>query len=284
MTLRLIEYLKNNQPEGKMNQPAIERLQQKSPGENLIQNLRTDFNLSSIVARTLSEHVEHHFAHQDGQRLKMGQMTYVAVSRDSPAGRALSDCERKAVTLTLYDVDDLVALKEGVAALRQLRILRMTEEAYDQGALLTHEDLACLLSSSLATMKRDVSELRQHGLTVPTRGQVKDIGKGVSHKRQIVQDYLAGYTFSEIERRQRHSISSIRRYLRDFVRIIRLQAKGFTVTEIRWVTGVSERLVEEYQALYKNCSPTNDRLQGLLADAEAIPETPAEIKRGRWLR
>jgi hypothetical protein len=267
-----------------MNQPAIERLQQKSVGENLVQRLRTDFNLPPLVARTLSEQMEQYFASQNGRRQEAGQMTYIAVSRDSPAGRALSDCERKPVVLTMYSVDDLVALGEGVAALRQLRILRITEEAYEQGALLTHEDLACLLSSSLATIKRDVKALRHQGTMVPTRGQVKDIGKGVSHKRQIVGDYLAGYTFSEIERRQRHSISSIRRYLRDFVRIIRLQAKEFTVAEIRRVTGVSERLVGEYQALYEDASPTNDRLQGLLAEAEAIPETPAEIKRGHWLR
>ena len=267
-----------------MNQPAIERLQQKSVGENLVQRLRTDFNLAPVVARTLSEQMEQYFASQNGQGQEAGQMTYIAVSRDSPAGRALSVCERKPVVLTIYGSDDLVALGEGVAALRQLRILRITEEAFEQGALLTHEDLACLLSSSLATVKRDVKALRQQGKMVPTRGQVKDIGKGVSHKRQIVEDYLAGYTFTEIERRQRHSISSIRRYLQDFNRIIRLQAKGFTEAETRRVTGVSERLVAEYRALYKDASPGNDRLRGLLAEAGTIPETPAEIKRGHWLR
>lgn len=267
-----------------MNQPAIERLQQKSVGEGLIQRLRTDFNLAPLVARTLSEEMEQYFASRNGQGREVGQMTYIAVSRDSPAGRALSDCERKPVVLTVYNSDDLVALGEGVAALRQLRILRMTEEAYEQGALLTHEDLACLLSSSLATVKRDVGRLRQQGKMVPTRGQVKDIGKGVSHKRQIVEDYLVGYTFTEIERRQRHSISSIRRYLQDFVRIIRLQAKGFTIAETRRVTGVSERLVTEYRALYNDASPANDRLQGILAETGMIPETPAEIKRGHWLR
>ncbi len=94
--------------------------------------------------------------------------------------------------------------------------MRLTEEAYEQGALLSHEDLACLLSSSLATIKRDVGQLRQQGLNVPTRGQVKDIGKRVSHKSQIVQDYLAGYTFSEIECRRRHSTGAIGRYCQDF--------------------------------------------------------------------
>ncbi|MBK9233843.1 MAG: DUF1670 domain-containing protein [Anaerolineae bacterium] len=77
-----------------------------------------------------------------------------------------------------------------------------------------------MLCSSLATIKRDVHELRQQDLRV-RHGQVKDIGKGVSHKVQIVGDYLAGYTFSEIESAAASSIGAIRRYCDDFVRIIR---------------------------------------------------------------
>jgi biotin operon repressor len=155
--------------------------------------------------------MEHYFDQCYAPQLSVGQFTYLAVSRDTPAGRPLSICQRQPVILTLYAADDLTALRVGIVALRQLRIQRLTEEAYEQGTLLTHEDLACLLNSSLSTIKRDVQALRQQGLMIPTRGQVKDIGKGVSHKRQIVQDYLAGYTFSEIERRQRHSTNSIHR-------------------------------------------------------------------------
>lgn len=266
------------------NQRVIERLQQKSVSESLVERLQNDFNLAPLVARTLTEAVSDYFTRCLPQQTSAGQMSYLAISRDCPAGRPLRDCERQPVTLSLYAADDLVAMGSGVAALRQQRILRLTEEAYEQGVLLTHEDLACLLSCSLATVKRDVRTLRQRGLLVPTRGQIKDIGKGVSHKRQIVQDYLAGYTFSQIERRQRHSVHAIHRYCRDFVRVIRLQEKGFNKAEIRRVTGLSERLVAEYQELYATCDHDNDRLQLLLAEATTVPDTPAEIKRGHWLR
>lgn len=266
------------------NQRVIERLQQKSVSESLVERLQNDFNLAPMVARTLTVEVSDYFARCFPQQAGTGQLSYLAVSRDCPAGRPLRECARQPVTLTLYAPDDLVALGSGVAALRQQRILRLTEEAYEQGALLTHEDLACLLSCSLSTVKRDVQALRQRGLLIPTRGQIKDIGKGVSHKRQIVQDYLAGYTFSQIERRQRHSIHAIHRYCRDFVRVMRLQEKQFTVTEIRRVTGLSERLVAEYQELYATCDHDNDRLQLLLTEATAVPDTSAEVKRGHWLR
>ena len=267
-----------------MNQAVIERLQQKSVSESLVERLHTDFNLAPMVSRTLVDEVSSYYDQCSPQRQSAGQMVYLAVSIDSPAGRPLSACKRQPVTLTLYADEDLVAMKAGTAALRQARIQRLTEEAYEQGVLLTHEDLACLLSSSLSTIKRDVQALRQLGMLIPTRGQIKDIGKGVSHKRQIVQDYLAGYTLSQIERRQRHSINAINRYCRDFVRVVRLQEKAFDVAEIRRVTGLSERLVAEYQALYATCEHDNDRLQLLLAENGSVPDTPVEVKRGLWLR
>ena len=162
--------------------------------------------------------------------------------------------------------------------------MRLCEEAYTQGALLTHEDLACLLCSSLATIKRDTHVLRKQGFHVPTRGQIKDIGKGVSHKTQIVQDYLTSYTLSEIERRRHHSIHSIQRYCQDFVRIIRLHEKDFTVTDIQQATRLSPRLIQEYLTLYHTLPADHDRLQILLQDLDSPPAEAAEIKRGSLLR
>ena len=267
-----------------MNQQAIDRLQLKNPAEAIIERVQHDFNLAPLVARTLFDQMRNYFESYYHLKNDTGQLTYLAVSVGSPAGRKLTECQRVAIKLSLHTPDDLVALKRGVAALRQARIMRLTEEAYEQGALLSHEDLACLLSSSLATIKRDVSQLRQQGLNVPTRGQVKDIGKGVSHKTQIVQDYLAGYTFSEIEWRRRHSAGAIGRYCQDFVRVVRLRQKQLTVADIRRTTGLSERLITEYLALYEEDAPDNDRLQLLLAEPHPATANPAEIKRGSLIR
>ena len=266
-----------------MNEQAIERLALKNPAEAIIERVQQDFNMAPIMARTVFEQMRSYFESYYQLKQDTGQMTYLAVSSDSPAGRPLAQCRRIAVKLSLYSPEDLVALKDGVAALRQGRLVRLSEEAYEQGGLLSHEDLACLLSSSLATIKRDVSQLRQQGLQVPTRGQIKDIGKGVSHKSQIVQDYLAGYTFSEIEWRRRHSVSAIGRYCQDFLRIVRLRQKQLTVADIRRITGLSESLIGDYLALYDQAGPDNDRLQLLLAEPHPATDIPAEIKRGDLL-
>ena len=266
-----------------MKQDGIERLEAKTAAKAIVEKLQSDFNLSKIVAQTFFEQMQMHFENFYDQKKETGQLTYLAVSMDSPAGRRIDECERVPVRLTLNTSDDFVALRVGLARLRQARIVRMTEEAYDQGALLTHEDLACLLCSSLATIKRDVKELRAQDIHVPTRGQIKDIGKGVSHKTQIVNDYVAGYTYSEIERRRRHSIGSIRRYCQDFVRVVRLHHKELNRADIRRALGLSERLIREYVTLYQGVEPGNERLQLLLADPNAATAEPATIKRGALL-
>jgi len=266
-----------------MKQDGIERLEAKTAAKAIVGKLQSDFNLSKIVAQTFFEQMQMHFENFYDQKKETGQLTYLAVSMGSPAGRRIEECERVPVRLTLNTSDDFVALRVGLARLRQARIVRMTEEAYDQGALLTHEDLACLLCSSLATIKRDVKELRAQDVHVPTRGQIKDIGKGVSHKTQIVNDYLAGYTYSEIERRRRHSIGSIRRYCQDFVRVVRLHHKELNRADIRRALGLSERLIQEYVTLYQGVEPGNERLQLLLADPNAATAEAATIKRGGLL-
>jgi hypothetical protein len=188
------------------------------------------------------------------------------------------------VNLTLESPDDLQALRHGVAALRRSKIQRLTREAQDQGALLTQEDLARLLCASRSTVKRDIAYLRSQGVDVPTRGQMKDIGRGVSHKTWIVRDWLAGYTFSEIEKRRWHALGSIERYCMDFQRVARLHVHGLSVGEIRVSTSLSERLIQEYLDLYEEAGPDNSRLKQLLSEPNTATEEPAGAKRGGWLR
>jgi biotin operon repressor len=214
----------------------------------------------------------------------VGQMTTFALSGDVPAGRPIAESKRVPVTLTVDSPDDLEAWHDGVAALRQSKIQRLTREAQEQGALLTQEDLARLLCASLSTVKRDIAQLRAEGIDVPTRGQMKDIGKGISHKGQIIQDWLASYTFSEIKKRRRHSISSIERYCLDFQRVVRLHERGLSVADIRIGAGLSERLIQEYLALNEEAGPDNAQIAQLLAEPDPKTETPARAKRGDLLK
>lgn len=267
-----------------MEQNAIERLEAKSVEEAIIDQIGRDFNLAPFMARTHFEQMQRYFERYLGLTRDTGQMTFLALSASNPPGQAVADCKRVAVALTLDSPDDLEALRQGVAALRRSKIQRLTREAQEQGALLTQEDLARLLCASRSSIKRDIARLRHEGIDVPTRGQIKDIGRGVSHKTQIVSDWLAGYTFSQIKSRRWHALTSIERYCRDFQRVARLSAHGLSIAEIRRGTGLSERLIGEYLALCQATGADNERLRQLLAEPDETTETPAEVKRGAWLR
>jgi len=266
-----------------MEKHAVERLEAKSPEEAIIERIGRDFNLAPFMARTQFEQMRRYFEHYLGLERDVGQMTFMAISGDTPPGRPIAESKREPINLTVDSPDDLAALRHSVAALRRSKIQRLTQEAQEQGALLTQEDLARLLCASRSTIKRDIAHLRAEGIDVPTRGQVKDIGKGVSHKGRIVGDWLAGYTFSEIERRRRHSIHSIERYCSDFQRVVRLHVHGLSVAEMRISTGMSEGLIKEYLVLYETEGIENEQIKLLLDEPDPATDAPAEIKRGAWL-
>lgn len=267
-----------------MEQSAIERLEAKSPEAAIIERISRDFNLAPFMARTQFEQMQKYFEEYLGLERDVGEVTFLAISDDTPPGRPIAESARVPVRLTIDCADDLEALRQGVAALRRGKIQRLTREAQEQQALLTQEDLARLICASRSTIKRDIAQLRAEGVDVPTRGQVKDIGKGVSHKGRIIEDWLAGYTFSEIKRRRWHSLGAIERYCTDFQRVVRLHSHGLSQTEIRVSTGLSERLIGEYMKLYETAGAENTRVERILNDPDPATEEAAEIKRGVWLR
>lgn len=236
-----------------MDQNLSKRLQSKSIKNAIINNISHDFNLTPILAEAYFNQIKNYFLEHANFELASGQMHYLAVDDREPAGKPVALCKKTSVRLTVNNVDeDLKVYKDkGLAGLRQHRLLRITKEAIEQGALLSFEDLAFILTTSVITIKRDMSYLRQAGLTVPSRGWRHDMGRGSTHKTQILDLYFAGYQFSEIENRTHHSETAVKRYIQDFSKIILLYSKGFSVDQIRITTNFSNRLIGEYIKLYK---------------------------------
>jgi hypothetical protein len=130
--------------------------------------------------------------------------------------------------------------------------LRITEEAYIQGGLLTQEDIGRLLQVISRTIREDIGELQRDGNLVRTRGNEHDIGRGISHKSRIIELYLKGYTYEEIMRKSRHSAHSIKRYVSSFGRLLLIKSHGIkNVSEISRLLYQSERLTKEYLQLYE---------------------------------
>ena len=206
---------------------------------------------------------------EDTETIKPGQIKIIGILSSEPAGKPLKDCRTGICTVTFNNgqEDQEINFRDGVAALRRAKILRITEEALDQGIHLTQEDLAYnIFGCGLRTIRRDIKVFRDKGLYVPTRGQQKDIGPGVSHKVLAVRMFLERKSDLEIARTIYHSLKAIERYTSTFSKVILLLQKSFSPLEVSFIMQISERLVKQYRQLYEhfNKAEYKERIDELL--------------------
>lgn len=213
--------------------------------------LMEDYEFPNAICRSLTELFMSYFNTYIGQDKAEGQMIYRAIPENVPPGIEVAKIKTIPVRLTVTETSDIEIASKDMNELMKKRIIRLTNEAFDQGALLTQADLAIILGESLRTITRKCAELKDEDIIVPTRGNRQDIGPGITHKTKIVEMYLTGYDFTEIKRKTRHSSESISRYLNDFARIAVLEGKGHTLNEMRIITSHSEHLIKDYLELKK---------------------------------
>ncbi|MHC1726830.1 MAG: DUF1670 domain-containing protein [Syntrophobacteraceae bacterium] len=70
--------------------------------------------------------------------------------------------------------------------LRQKRFYRMCQEAFQQGGLLTLEDLANLFNCGVRILMNDLAILREKNIVPPLRSTIKDMGRAITHRRLII--------------------------------------------------------------------------------------------------
>ena len=258
-----------------MDAAAATRLNCKQAQEAIIGRIAEDLRLTPFLARAYYDQMLAYFLQYGAVDVQDNQVSYCAVSAAEPSGKPLSECQRVSVRLTLHTPEDLQ--QTDVTALRERRLCRLCQEAHDQGALLTQEDLAVLLTTSVTTVKRHLRRLRASEVHPPTRGQQHDIGPGVSHKVQIVRRYLAGEEMSQIGLRLPHGIDSMERYLKCFRQIAVMTQEGLELGLIAKACRLSPALVGEYQALFTQAR-ANPQAQSRLDDllCPAVPKKGAK--------
>ncbi|MBC8248448.1 MAG: DUF1670 domain-containing protein [Anaerolineales bacterium] len=234
------------------NQQSARRLLDKTPLQTIQVELQQGYNLSPIEAQVLARRVQQLVDEQTGFTRQQGQITYQAIALDEPPGKPLRQCRKVVVHLTLVAEGDAeVWVTEGAEALRRLRVHRLTYEALIQGGALSQEDLACLLGLSIKTIQRIFAFYRQQGQHLPSRGEIQDMGRGVSHKIPVISKYVHDLGFSSISQQLRkHGIVSMARYLHHFALVMILEDRGLTPAQMESVLGISKNLIEQYRALY----------------------------------
>jgi biotin operon repressor len=235
-----------------MNQDEMDRLQAKTPEHRLLSMLQQDFNFAPKIAQAILAEAQ---ACLSGPSLSLraGQMRVILLKRDAPHGQALSQNRTVEVVWTIDAgaEDQEVLVSHGLPALRQVRLQRLLDEALAQGAVASQEDLARGLQVSVRTIKRDCAALQAQGIYLPSRGNLQGIGRGQTHKAQIVGRWLRGETYDQIARHTHHAVSCVRRYVQTFVRVVNLQQQGFSQTEMGLLLQVSQPLLSEYLTVYK---------------------------------
>ena len=235
-----------------MDRQQIERLQTKTPEQRLLRVLEREFHQPPRVAQALLEEAQVCFLGH-GQSLRAGQMRVTLIGINAGHGRALRDT---ATTEVIWTVDAgledrQVLQRHGRLAVRRTRIQRLLDEALGQGAVASQEDLANALQVSVRTIKRDCAYLQSQGIYLPTRGNLHGIGRGQTHKARIVSYWLQGKTYDQIALHTRHSLSSIRRYVQAFVRLVRLHQLGFSENQVAQLLQIGRPLVREYLVIYR---------------------------------
>lgn len=114
--------------------------------------------------------------------------------------------------------------------------------------MLTGVDVATMMQLSPATISRYVVQREKaHQTSVPRRGTIHDMGRLVTHKRQICYKMIVeGKSVEQTARETNHSPEAVTRYVKDYKRILACLHKGLTPTETSFVAKVSETLVFEY--------------------------------------
>jgi len=218
--------------------------------------LQTEFPgvFGPSVTQLFAQRVEDLFDrfHPDRSRLRVGQVLWAAVAADDPPARnkRIEDTRLVPIVLdlvTAQDIDETIAtgLRQET---RRKKILRMFQQAYQQGAVLSYPDVSLLLHVQTSTISREVLDHeRQTKEVIPRRGTIHDMGRSISHKAIICYKRLVEKkTTSQVAVETLHDPEEVEYYVQCLRRIKLCSEAGMEVEEISQTTGHSKSLIQEY--------------------------------------
>ena len=128
------------------------------------------------------------------------------------------------------------------------KAIRLCQQAYEQGGLLSNCDLAELLSTGDSHISHLLADHeRVTGQLVPRRATLHDVGTGLTHKRIICRKRFAeGKEPHVVAKETYHSLEAVDRYLGQYDRVRHCRLQGMTPEETAYTLNCSLSLVREY--------------------------------------
>lgn len=188
---------------------------------------------------------------EDLHHVNYGQLVWMAVPIDEYPQRAkpIAATRLKPVILSFINDEDISHIAHGFdsKSLRKNRLIRWTDQAFQQGALLTQLDLAVLLGVTDCVVSQYVQEIQKNGYLLPTRGNIHDLSGAITHKREIITLYLQGYLTPDIALKTNHSKEAVDRYIKDYHRVELLWVHDIKdPVKISHLSRLSIRVVQQY--------------------------------------
>lgn len=186
------------------------------------------------------------------EHLRHGQILWLGVDVDDPPsrGKRTANTDLVPVVLDLSTDEDILARIDRVSVEERLRMraVRLCEQAYQQGALLSNADLAELMTGDASRISNALTaHERNSGKVVPRRATLHDMGCGVTHKRIICwKRYADGKCSDQVARETYHTVEAVDRYLGQFDRVRHCRMQGMTPAETAYALNCGRTLVEEY--------------------------------------
>lgn len=242
------------------------RISSKSLKAMLLYKFLSEYGYSNgmVTAQAIVEDilklVDTYFVHQD--QLKVGEMLWVASVKGQAQfyGKNIHNTEKKVIRLTVFSEEDFPKEGKEKTNYRQIqvsRLVRWTKEANQQGACLTIEDLSVLGLMCISVVSQELKKFQgENKASLPLRGYLEDIGRGTTHKKQILTLHLQNYLSSDIARMTSHSKDAVDRYINDF-QIISMLSKKFDKEIIPVLARKSKSLVEEYLKICRGYQKTD---------------------------
>jgi DNA-binding CsgD family transcriptional regulator len=244
----------------------LERLECKTLDAQFRAVIQEGLNCSPFEAEAVVEVVKEVYGpylNGSNDSLPPGTLRVVVVDADEPAGKAVAECQKRTIRLTVHRgaEDDRCLQERGAESFRRSRIPDLCQEALSQGGLLTREDLAYrIFFISPRTISRDLAALRERDSTLPLplRSTVHDIGPVLTHRVQIVRLALEGKTMTQICQILRHSPAAVANYVSTFTRCAQLARKNMQAGQIAFLLRRGKGLVERYLELLRECETDNN--------------------------